>query len=70
MVLWKILSLVRFIKVFRIPDTNINDNYVDGISLTYGNTTIRNHIWTFIADGIYNTRQNCTQEVPEYVGNR
>ena len=46
--------------------STINDNYVDGISLTYG-TSNKNHIWTFIADGIRNT-QNCPHQVPEYVG--
>ena len=50
-------------------NATINDNYVDGISLAYGNTTNRIHIWTFIADGIHNTRQNCPRAVPEYVGN-
>ena len=53
----------------RPNDTTINDNYVDGISLTYGNISNRTHIWTFIADGKHNIRQNCTRAVPEYVGN-
>ena len=44
----------------------INDNYVDGISLTYG-TSNKTHIWTFIADGLKNN-QNCPRQVPEYVG--
>ena len=58
-----------FIEVYRTLNSSINDNYVDGISLTYGNTTNRNHIWTFIADGISSIRQNCPREIPEYVGN-
>ena len=45
-----------------------NGNYVDGISLTYGNITNRTHIWTFIADG-HIRRQYCPQQIPEYVGN-
>ena len=52
----------------RSTSTTINDNYVDGISLTYGNTTNRTHIWTFIADqeaGI----QICPREKPSFVGN-
>ena len=48
------------------PSRTINDNYVDGISLTYG-TSNKTHIWTFIADGLKNN-QNCPRQVPEYVG--
>ncbi len=44
--------------------TTIDDNYVDGISLTYGNTSHRTHIWTFSACG----GGNCTARVPEFVG--
>ena len=44
----------------------INDNYVDGISLTYG-TSSRTHIWTFIADG-EGSNQNCPRQLPEYIG--
>ncbi len=44
--------------------TTIDDNYVDGISLTYGNTSQRTHIWTFSACG-----GDCTARVPEFVGN-
>ena len=51
----------------RPNDTTINDNYVDGISLTYGNISNRTHIWTFIADGIINRKQNCPKQIPEYV---
>ena len=47
--------------------TTINDNYVDGISLTYG-TSNKTHIWTFIADGV-GSNQNCPLQVPGYVGN-
>ena len=46
--------------------TTIDDNYVDGISLTYG-TSNKTHIWTFIADGLINN-QNCPRQVPQYVG--
>ena len=52
----------------RPNNTTINDDYVDGISLTYGNTYNKNHIWTFIADGL-NRRQDCPRQIPEYVGN-
>ena len=51
----------------RSSSTTINDNYVNGISLTNGNISNRTHIWTFIADGIH-SRQNCPQQIPEYVG--
>ena len=46
--------------------TTINENYVDGISLTYG-TSNKTHIWTFIADGV-GSNQNCPHQVPGYVG--
>ena len=47
------------------PNTSINDNYVNGISLTYGKAPNRTHIWTFIA----HHTQNCTFNKPHYVGN-
>jgi hypothetical protein len=34
-----------FVNFFRERDT-VNDHYVDGVSLTYGNP--RQHIWTFV----------------------
>ena len=46
--------------------TTINDNYVDGISLTYG-TSSKIHIWTFIADEV-GSNQNPPRQVPQYVG--
>ena len=49
--------------------STMNDNYVDGISLTYGRTSNRNHIWTFIADGNRATRQSCPRNISDYVGN-
>ena len=55
-----------FIGNSRSTSTTINDNYVDGISLTYGNKSSRTHIWTFIADN--RAIQNCPSNVPEYVG--
>ena len=48
----------------RSTSTTINDNYVDGISLTYGKEPSRTHIWTFIAN-----RQSCPNNIPDYVGN-
>ena len=56
-----------FIGSGRSPSTTINDNYVDGISLTYGNKSSRTHIWTFIADHGTNN-QPCPSNIPEYVG--
>ena len=53
----------------RSSSTSINDNYVDGISLTYGSTSNRNHIWTFIADGYLTARQSCPRNISDYVGN-
>ena len=53
-----------FIGNDRNSNTNINENYVDGISLTYGKEPSRTHIWTFIAD-----RQSCPNNIPDYVGN-
>ena len=52
----------------RSSSTTINDNYVDGISLTYGNTSSRTHIWTFFADQGQNN-QCCPHSLPDYVGN-
>ena len=54
-----------FIGNSRNTNTTINDNYVDGISLTYGKEPSRTHIWTFIAD-----HQSCPpNNIPDYVGN-
>ncbi len=39
----------------------INDNYVDGISLTFGNTSHRTHIWTFSA-----SKENYCINLPQY----
>ena len=47
--------------------TTINDNYVDGISLTYGNESNRTHIWTFIGDEEVNA-PHCPRNVTEFVG--
>ena len=53
-----------FIGNDRNSNTNINENYVDGISLTYGKESSRTHIWTFIAD-----HQSCPpNSIPDYVG--
>ncbi len=48
----------------RRSSTTIDNNYVDGISLTYGNPSHRTHIWTFSA-----CTGDCTARVPEFVGN-
>ena len=52
-----------FIGNMRSASTIINDNYVDGISLTYGNTSYRNHVWTFIGDDDGGSR-TCPSNVP------
>ena len=53
-----------FIGNDRNSNTTINENYVDGISLTYGKEPSRTHIWTFIADD-----RSCPNNIPDYVGN-
>ena len=53
-----------FIGNSRMNSTTINENYVDGISLTYGKEPSRTHIWTFIAD-----HRSCPSNIPDYVGN-
>ena len=52
-----------FIGNDRNSNTTINENYVDGISLTYGKEPSRTHIWTFIAD-----HRSCPNNIPNYVG--
>ena len=62
------------------PTTNINQNYVDGVSITYGSS--RKHIWTFAAARTYqlgyndtticpctNTASNVQINIPSFVGN-
>ena len=52
------------------PALCVNVNYVDGVSLTCGNTSSkRTQVWTFVAvaDGQGNQR-SCPREVPEYIG--
>ena len=56
---------------FHMP-SNINDNYVDGVSLTYGSDSDRHHVWTFAAR-IDQIKQpwvvdTCNVTVPEFVG--
>ena len=49
---------------------SLEDNYVDGISLTYGDEGNRTHIWTFAAS--VNTRRDrcavCDREKPDFIG--
>ena len=70
-------------KAFRTYSLNqrptIDDSYVDGVSLTYGNP--RQHIWTFanaLQESPYhrhsicpctNVNDQCTINVPPYIGN-
>ena len=57
-----------FIGNARSSSTTVNDNYVDGISLTYGAIPNKTHVWTFIADEeVKNPR--CPRNVTDYVGN-
>ena len=48
----------------RQSSISINDNYVDGISLTYGDTAYRTHIWTVRA-----CKGSCPAGAPGFVGN-
>ena len=51
-------------------EKELDNNYVDGVSLTYGN--LRNHIWTFAA-GIVANNISCgrchADYIPEFIGN-
>ena len=51
-------------------EVSLEDNYVDGISLTYGDEGNRTHIWTFAAS--MNTRRDgcavCDRERPDFIG--
>ena len=51
-------------------EVSLEDNYVDGISLTYGDEGNRTHIWTFAAS--VNTRRGgcavCNRERPDFIG--
>ena len=49
------------------PSETLKNNYVNGISLTYGTSSRTHIIWTFIADGV-NSNQICPCQVPGYVG--
>ena len=49
----------------RPVNPTINDNYVDGISLTYGEMPSTKHIWTFVA----NTRADCLRNTPGFAIN-
>ena len=48
-------------------EVSLEDNYVDGISLTYGDEGNRKHIWTFAT-----TRRDgcavCDREIPDFIG--
>ena len=51
-------------------DSNINDTYVDGVSITRG--SLRNHVWTLIASWHHNYCPCSTysvSSVPSFVGN-
>ena len=57
-----------FIGNDRSPTTAINENYVNGISLTYGKESSRTHIWTFIALAVLITYQTML-EITIHVSN-
>ena len=51
---------------------SVNQNYVDGVSLTHGTTPNRNHIWTYTAaikfgDDV-DRCQTCDRHKPFYIG--
>ena len=58
-------------------DQTINGDYVDGLSITYGSTSARKHIWTYAAGALQTTATDCDcpcnngSEVqpPPFVGN-
>jgi len=69
-----------FVRYYRNRGLTIDDNYVDGISLTYGHNP-RKHIWTFVAalHEVWNThpynvcpctniRSQVSIPIPPYVG--
>jgi len=54
----------------RNGDPTLEENYVDGVSLTYGENPKR-HIWTFAAGLIYhgNKCERCDRNLPTFIGN-
>ena len=40
-------------------DQTINGDYVDGLSITYGSTSARKHIWTYAAGALQTTATDC-----------
>ena len=60
--------------ILRKPVTTLEDNYVDGVSLTHGPVSARQHIWTFAAAYSDNSMQcSCGAQpdpdlVPPFVG--
>ena len=48
-------------------DQNINENYIDGVSLCiYRNDSQRTHLWSYV--GCYNEREACSSNVNSFVG--
>ena len=47
-------------------ETTLDGNYVDGVSLTYGNKG--NHIWTFTATVLNIGNDKCNNSKPNFVG--
>ena len=50
----------------------MNQNYVDGVSLTYGNSSHRNHIWTYTTAVIVGDNRKgcgiCSYMKPSFIG--
>ena len=56
-------------------DQSVNQNYVDGVSLTYGNNSNRNHIWTYtsatrhrILNTLHSGCEICNHNKPTFIG--
>ena len=51
-------------------EVSLEDNYVDGISLTYGDGGSRKHIWTFAAsvNAMGDGCNVCNKEKPDFIG--
>jgi len=58
-------SLDGFDKYLRPINATIENNYVDGVSLTYGMVDERNHVWSFVATTCENTLSS--KNTPEFV---
>ena len=76
-------STDAFYNYISLGQTTIDSAYVDGVSITHGPASSRQHIWTFVTalyeqDPRYDTRYNCActniqyrwlHRVPTFIGN-